>query len=133
MNQKIKYKIVITLAAGTLLSVASPAQAQAPRLSQEIKLKQLALQEPKHYARIKMADYGWSVRQYVCLNNLWTRESHWNHKADNPQSTAFGIAQMLNEKSINAVTQINNGLRYIKHRYDLPCTAWLHWKHHLWY
>ena len=133
MNTKIKHKTALVLLSGTLLSVASPAQAQAPRLTKQVKFQALALQEPKHYARIKMADYGWNVRQYVCLSNLWAKESHWNHKANNPKSTAFGIAQMLNETSLNPVTQINNGLRYIKHRYDLPCAAWLHWQHHSWY
>ena len=53
--------------------------------------------------------------------------------ADNPNSTAYGIAQMLNEDSSDPAEQISNGLRYIKHRYDTPCEAWKFWRSHYWY
>jgi hypothetical protein len=56
---------------------------------------------------------------------LWGKESAWNPKADNPNSTAFGIAQMLGEDSTNPYVQISNGLRYIEHRYSNPCAACL--------
>jgi len=72
--------------------------------------------------------YGWSQIQHGCLNRLWGKESAWNHLADNPHSSAFGIAQMLNETSRDPLEQIRNGLRYIEHRYENPCNAWAHWK-----
>lgn len=133
MKPKIKHKVILILAAGILISVSSPAEARAPKVSEKVKLYQIALQEPKKYALLKMADYGWYKTQHVCLTNLWTKESNWNYKSDNPISSAFGIAQMLNEKSKNPVTQINNGLRYIMHRYDNPCNAWKYWLSHKWY
>lgn len=133
MSIKNKHKTSLMLISISLLVLISPAEAQAPLLSKSERLNVLALQEPKKYARIKMADYGWNKAQYVCLSSLWGKESAWNHKADNPKSTAFGIAQMLNEKSTHPAVQIRNGLRYIKHRYEKPCNAWKFWQRHNWY
>lgn len=127
-------KIVLIITTGLLFTVASPAEAHAPQLSKSMKVKMVALQmKPELYALTKMKDYGWKKSHYQCLENLWTKESHWNPKANNPQSTAFGIAQMLNETAKDAVTQINNGLRYISYRYDNPCSAWSYWQRHYWY
>jgi hypothetical protein len=85
-----------------------------------------------------MADeYGWSEDQYRCLNNLWTKESHWNYKAHNYRSGAHGIPQALPASKMdliaddwrtNPVTQIRWGLRYIEDRYDTPCGAWSKFK-----
>lgn len=124
----LKKQTTITLIA-LLVTATAPAQAQAPILSKEEK----ALHNPKGYARIAVKEYGWSNRDYGCLTRLWGKESAWNHKADNPTSSAFGIAQMLNEKSKNPMKQINNGLRYIEHRYGNPCTAWKFWQSRYWY
>lgn len=54
-------------------------------------------------------------KQYRCLVELWDRESHWNPKADNPKSTAFGIPQLLKMKSTNPYRQIELGLKYLNH------------------
>ena len=76
--------------------------------------------------------------QFSCLKELWTRESHWNFLARNKQPVyqirdgkrvalhAFGIAQLLGEKSHDPRVQIDKGLRYISHRYSSPCHA-LNW------
>jgi hypothetical protein len=90
-----------------------------------------------------MADeYGWSEDQYRCLNNLWTKESHWNYKAHNYRSGAHGIPQALPASKMdliaddwrtNPVTQIRWGLRYIEDRYDTPCGAWSKFKRHRYY
>lgn len=77
--------------------------------------------------------YGWNDYQFECLDFIWTKESHWNPKADNPNSSAYGIAQMLGEDSRNAFVQISNGLRYIEHRYDTPCNAMKFWKRNYYY
>lgn len=88
----------------------------------------------KSYASsIAWSEYGWDEKQFVCLDNIWTKESHWNPLADNPKSTAFGIAQMLKEDSLDGYEQIRNGLRYIEHRYQTPCDAWKFWKRNNWY
>ena len=133
MPNQIKPKIVTVIIAALLIIFASPAQAQAPKISKELQLQTLALHAPKEYARIKMAEYGWYKQQHLCLTRLWGKESGWNHKADNPHSSAFGIAQMLKETAKHPLQQINNGLRYIKHRYDEPCNAWKFWRSHKWY
>jgi hypothetical protein len=77
--------------------------------------------------------YGWNENEFKCLDFIWTKESNWNPKADNPNSSAYGIAQMLREDSRNGFEQIRNGLRYIEHRYETPCNAMQFWKRKYWY
>ena len=57
-------------------------------------------------------------KQYNCINKLWTIESHWNNKANNKKSTAYGIAQVLGTKTSDPFKQIDAGLKYIGHRYS---------------
>jgi hypothetical protein len=133
MHKHNKQKIQLILVTALLLPVATPAVAQAPRMSQQALEMNLALQNPKQYAVKAIKAYGWDKPQFVCLSQLWGKESSWNYKADNPKSTAFGIAQVLGEKNKHPMLQINNGLRYIKHRYGKPCAAWQYWKRHFWY
>jgi hypothetical protein len=128
-----KIKIMLISFSTTALILASPAEAQAPKLSKMELLQHMAYQTPKKYAQQALKKYKWNSKQYACLTKLWGKESAWNHLADNPTSTAFGIAQMLREKSRNPMTQINNGLRYIEHRYGTPCAAWQHWQRRNWY
>ena len=88
----------------------------------------------KDYAyKTGLATYGWNKQEAKCLNQLWGKESGWNPLSDNPDSTAFGIAQMLGEDSKEPTVQIRNGLRYIEHRYENPCNAWEFWKRNYWY
>ena len=122
-------KIIIVTFIALTWSLQSQAVAEAPILTKQIKI----LQSPKVYAKLSLHQYGWKLEEYVCLNHIWTKESNWNPKSDNPTSTAFGIAQMLNEKSKNPIRQIDNGLRYIKERYGQPCAAWKFWQKHYWY
>lgn len=77
--------------------------------------------------RYAYAGWGWRGREWRCLEYLWSSESRFDHYADNPKSTAYGIAQRLGEKSKDPAIQILKGLRYIEHRYDTPCRAWSHW------
>lgn len=79
----------------------------------------------KAYAR---DGYGWSGEQWVCLRTLWTSESRFDSKADNPESSAFGIAQLLKERETEPALQILKGLRYIRHRHSSPCRALSFWK-----
>ena len=85
--------------------------------------------EPRQYAQRATR----SGSDYRCLLQLWERESNWNPKADNPHSSAFGIAQMLNEKSKDPYVQIDHGLHYITERYGSACNAWRFWLRHRWY
>lgn len=78
----------------------------------------------KLYAHMKLG----SDKQYRCLVELWTMESHWNPRADNPKSSAYGIPQLLNMKSTNPYVQIDKGLIYITKRYSNSCKALAHHK-----
>lgn len=66
--------------------------------------------------------------QMRCLDRLWTKESHWNPKANNPKSSAYGIPQLLKMTERNPYRQIILGIKYIEHRYKTPCQALKHHK-----
>lgn len=76
----------------------------------------------KLYSHIKLTN----SRQYLCLEQLWTRESQWNPRADNKRSTAYGIPQLLKLKTNDPYKQIDLGLIYIAKRYGTPCKALAH-------
>jgi hypothetical protein len=65
----------------------------------------------KLYAHMKLLD----DKQYRCLVTLWRMESQWNPKAKNPESSAFGIPQLLKMTETNPYKQIDLGLKYITH------------------
>lgn len=79
------------------------------------------------------AAWGWTGVEWLCLDNLFERESNWRTNADNPSSSAYGIPQALPGSKMasagadwltNPATQITWGLGYIKGRYGSPCGAW---------
>ena len=85
-------------------------------------------------AYIKETYPKWGRNEWSALNKLWGKESAWDHTADNPHSSAFGVAQVLNtDPETPAPLQIAKGLEYIVHRYDMPSVAWAHWRKHGWY
>ena len=133
-KQKIQ-KIALIAVTALLIPFGTPAEAEAPHKPVEIKLtaEQIAAQDPKQYAKEQSKQYNWTDEQLICLNKLWGKESGWNHLADNPHSTAFGIAQMLGEDSLLVSVQIDRGLRYVEHRYGKPCVAWQFWQRNNWY
>ncbi|MCZ2860399.1 transglycosylase SLT domain-containing protein [Blastococcus sp. VKM Ac-2987] len=79
--------------------------------------------------------------QFSCLESLWGKESGWNPNAQNPSSTAYGIAQFLDStwagtgiaKTSDGYRQIDAGLIYIQNRYGTPCAAWAHSQSTGWY
>lgn len=96
----------------------------------------------KSFAFRMVVRRSWSPAQFRCLDNLWTRESNWNHRATNRSSGAYGIPQALpaskmsvsgRDWRVNPKTQIRWGLRYIKSRYGTPCAAWAHFQARGWY
>jgi hypothetical protein len=77
---------------------------------------------------------GYNAQQRTCAITLWTRESRLDHLADNKRSTAYGIAQLLGEKSSRADLQILHGVRYVEHRYSGSfCSALRHSDRRGWY
>ncbi|MBT2227276.1 lytic transglycosylase domain-containing protein [Nonomuraea sp. NEAU-A123] len=96
----------------------------------------------KGFALDQVVQRAWSYQEFQCLDNLWTRESNWNHRAYNSSSGAYGIPQALPGGKMrgagpdwksNPETQIRWGLAYIKGRYGRPCGAWGHFRSHNWY
>ena len=88
------------------------------------------------------AGFGWgSGQEWDALVALWNRESGWNNTAQNPTSTAYGIAQFLDTtwstvgagKTSDPTVQIFAGLTYIKARYGDPVKAWQHEEAEGWY
>ena len=67
-----------------------------------------------------------SAKQYLCLLQLWERESQWNPKANNKRSSAYGIPQLLKLKVTDPYMQIDAGLKYIASRYGSSCKALAH-------
>lgn len=75
--------------------------------------------------------------QIQCLDSLWQKESHWNHRAVNKRTGACGIPQSYPCEKMarwgekygvdhrrNPWPQIAWGLQYIDKRYQTPCAAW---------
>ncbi|WP_433380541.1 transglycosylase SLT domain-containing protein [Actinoplanes sp. CA-142083] len=83
-----------------------------------------------------MLEAGFAIDQFPCLNNLFNKESGWNHRAANPNG-AYGIPQafpgskmssVADDWKTNPATQIKWGLGYVKGKYKTPCGAWSHWQ-----
>ena len=90
----------------------------------------------KYYARALIsAQYEtWGASEFRALKKLWGKESAWNPEADNPESTAFGVPQILGMNPLTpAPRQVERGLAYIQHRYGKPSVAWSHWRINGWY
>ena len=65
-----------------------------------------------------------------CIDKLYDRESHWNPKAVNPHSGAYGIPQGMSTwlRTATARQQILWGIKYAMNRYGSMCGAYKHWK-----
>lgn len=110
--------------------------------------------DPTKYGTVAQSmfqEFGFGQEDFPALVELWNRESGdpqagsqrvtWNPLAQNPNSTAFGIAQFLNgtwkgtgfQKTTDPVTQIRAGLTYIKSRHGNPRNALAFHNQNNWY
>lgn len=89
-----------------------------------------------------LAEFGFGLDQMPALEQLWTKESGWNHLARNGSSGAYGIPQALpgnkmssagSDWETNPATQIRWGLGYIRDRYGNPDGAWTFFLNNGWY
>jgi nucleoid-associated protein YgaU len=93
------------------------------------------------YQDYALSKLGGDGSQFGCLESLWGKESRWNPNAQNPNSTAYGIAQFLDStwagtgiaKTSDPYRQIDAGLIYIQNRYGSPCAAWAHFQAKNWH
>lgn len=84
---------------------------------------------------------GWSLQEWGCLRGIWISESHFNPKAHNKDSGAYGIAQFLPStwgnykvtKTSSPALQIKYGMNYVQKRYGSACSAKRFWNAHFWY
>lgn len=127
----------IDLATTRVGTIFSSDLALVSSISRQVEMARTGVGAKKVAKFILLDEYGMGDKEFSCLNNLWTKESHWNYKAHNYRSGAHGIAQALPAEKMsvvgsdwrtNPVTQIRWGLRYITIRYETPCKAWSHFK-----
>ena len=77
---------------------------------------------------------NYNFEQFYCLDEIVFKESRWNYKAKSKTSSAYGLFQVLNSKEKDPIKQIDQGLKYINHRYNgCACTALAHHKRKGWY
>jgi hypothetical protein len=94
---------------------------------------------PERVSRVRQNKV--SATQFPCLDALWTKESGWQATARNPDSTAYGIPQLLDSTwaatgiaiTSNGYRQVDVGLAYISAAYGTPCSAWAHSQATNWY
>jgi hypothetical protein len=92
-------------------------------------VSQLLALEPAQAANINVykqytfMQLNYNFKEFYCVSDLWYKESRWNYKAKNPNSSAYGIPQLLNLKSKDPFYQIDQGLKYIKARHNTACSA----------
>ena len=114
---------LVLMALLTLVLVLIPEQTgQTPSFIPQMHKRTKATMEEKRENKALTISYaqalGYSHKNINCLITLWTGESRFDHLADNKRSTAYGIAQLLGERSSQPDIQILHGIRYLNHRYE---------------
>jgi hypothetical protein len=90
----------------------------------------------RSYARSMVSD-----KEYEALHELIDRESKWDSDAQNPKSTAYGLAQFVDktwdlveiEKSTDYRIQLIAAQKYVMIRYGSWVKALEHHKQYGWY
>ena len=121
---RIARKRCLVLSAGLCLAIATPAQATQDATT--------SIDSLKLYAHSRIVNY----KQFMCFNQLITKESNWRVDAINPNGNHFGLGQMRNTKyrNLDGFRMIDWSLRYINHRYSgSSCKAFEHWRKHGWH
>ena len=80
--------------------------------------------------------------QYHCIDLIFTRESHWDPRAVNRHSGAYGIPQAKPGSKMRTfgsnwryspLTQVKWGIWYVNARYGSACNAYHFMQAHGWY
>lgn len=89
-----------------------------------------------------MAEAGIPQSDWTCADAIITKESGWKVNAQNPSSSAYGLAQSLPGNKMasagadwqtNPVTQLKWMKEYVVERYNGFCGAWAHEQSEDWY
>ena len=99
------------------INISAPHKTQTNATMEQKKHNKIVAME---YAK---AGWDWDKQQRQCIYTLFMSESKFDHFADNKHSTAYGIGQVLGEKSKQPEVQILHAYKYIEHRYSTPCRA----------
>jgi len=129
-------RVAAEQAAAQAAAAKAQAEAAAARPGQGTSAASAPAGSYQDYARNKVG-----AGQFSCLENLWGKESRWNPNAQNPNSSAYGIPQLLDStwagtgiaKTSDGYRQIDAGLVYIDRAYGSPCGAWSHSQNTGWY
>lgn len=128
------------LIAMLVVALIAAALALAPHRANAAQRRVAMAQSTSAYKAWARARVG--ARQFAALDAIWTHESGWNARAQNPSSGAYGIPQALPGRKMNTTggdwswngyTQMRWGLHYINARYGSPVRAWAFWQAHHWY
>jgi len=91
---------------------------------------ELPMTEARTYAK-EAITAKWGEGEWEYFDLLIRKESGWNHLAQNPNSSAFGLAQFLNstwasvgcQKTVMPETQIDCAIKYVEANYGTPSKA----------
>ena len=144
MSKRARVGLLLVIVSLLLLSIhgrtPSPVLQDEPIMTARTKATMEEKRENKALTISYLRALGYNAQQRECAITLWTRESRFDHlgfpkdSKGNPRSTAYGIAQLLGEKSSRADLQILHGVRYIEHRYSSSfCRALQHSDRRGWY
>ena len=93
-------------------------------------LEPIEIESIEDYA-LSLVVEEWGYYEWESFDELVWRESDWDNKAQNPNSTAYGIGQFLDGtwddvgciKSSDAKYQLDCMIKYIAQRYEGPADA----------
>ena len=127
MRSKAKLGLVLTALLFLAWAFTHEPQVQTtlhiPQMQERTKATMEEKRENKALAISFLNALGYNDSQIKCAVTLWTRESRFDHLArprnsqGKPVSSAFGIAQLLRERSGAPELQVLHAVRYVEHRY----------------
>jgi hypothetical protein len=126
----------------TVTSAAAAADSSAGTASEPASASASANQADAKKIATSMGLTSWTTgTEWTDWVKLWDQESGWSTTAQNPTSTAYGIAQFLDTtwatvggtKTSDPGLQIKYGIEYIQQRYGSPSLAWAHEVENDWY
>ena len=144
MSRRVKSGLILTALLLLAMWVHNPLPplntATKPVIIERTKATMEEKRENRRIAREYSRALGYTPREASCLDTLWTFESRFDHLGrprdaqGKPRSSAYGIAQLLGERSGEPAIQILHGLRYIDHRFGgSACRALQHHRSRGWY